>query len=160
MFLLNFTIICTESFAQNSMYNHFLEKSQEYPIYIDTSFENSYYRYISKSYESQSYELSNEQKNKLKNFINIFMLDEEYIYELIEVFGYATFSIENIWIEYSETYDRETITLFLYFYSEEENTSGLLWNYDEMYGIWFRTDFAVYSFSDDIIKFEFSLSFR
>jgi len=158
----------SEGIYDNNIKTYMESKNQTYPIHIDTSLRNSFYRdwtlknarhdvddwdlIISEPLNDYDLVLTIEQKNRLERFINKFMINNEYIHELKKISKTNTFSIDNIIIEHHgwKNNEDDNITLLIVFYSDHQINEA--WFYDEKNKIWMAYNMAHYSFINDIIE--------
>jgi hypothetical protein len=135
-------------------------KTQIYPININSSLENSFYRDYSLQEDEAYYSdiplndfdlsLNTEQKMKLENFFRIFLSDNKYIEQLQLSSETNTFSINNIFIEHYSWAEEDNIILSIMFYNE--NKIWDLWQFSIENNIWWAFNMAVYTFSNDNIE--------
>jgi hypothetical protein len=163
VFLFIFNIF-SEEYRENYIKIYMESKNQIYPININTSLENSFYRdhslpinenegiYLS-DIPLNNYDLSltTEQKMKLEEFLRIFLSDNKYIEQLQLYSETNTFSINNIFIEHYPWAEEDDIVLSIMFYSE--NKIWELWQFNEKNNIWWCFNMAYYKFSNGNIEF-------
>ena len=166
LFVFN-TKIFSEGIYDNNIKTYMESKNETYPIHIDTTLKNSFYRdwsNLKKEDEDKGYylhilkpsndfdlELTPEQKNKLERFIGKFMKDSEYIDFLKTMFKTNTFSISNIIIEHYAWKKEDPIVLSIDTYSDYK--IHFLYQYNEKYKIWTSYNIVRYHFENDIIEF-------
>jgi len=165
LYLLVFnTKIFSQDIYGNNIKTYMESKKQTYPIHIDTTLKNSFYRDWSKFKDGDKgfypqivkplndfdLELTVEQKNKLKRFISKIMTNSEYIDDLKKMFKTNTFSINNIIIEHYGWREKDYIILSIVLYSDYK--INVLYQYNEENKIWTSYNTVYYNFENDIIE--------
>jgi len=167
LYLLVFnTKIFSEGIYDNNVKTYMESKNQTYPIHIDTSLKNSFYRdwtkanikddegfypQIVKPMNDFDLELTSEQRNKLERFISKIMTDSECIDEIKRMFITNTFSIDNIVIEHYDWNEKDYIILSIVNYSNYK--VNILYKYNEENKIWTSYNTVYCHFENDIIEF-------
>jgi hypothetical protein len=150
----------SDEYYEDNIKLYMESKNQIYPININTSLENSFYRDYSLQKDEEYFSdiflndfdlnLSNEQRIKLEEFFRIFLSDNKYIEQLQLSSKTNTFSINNIFIEHYPWAKEDYIVLSIMFYSEKKIWA--LWQFDIENNIWRAYNMASYKFSNDKIE--------
>ncbi len=128
----------------------YMESNQQtYPVHINTSLDNTFYR-TSTDEEELDFEITPVQKEMLERFVRAFMSSPEHIEELIRQSQTETFSVNSVFIEYSDWKNEDHIVLGIVSYSDRKIYE--MWQYSEENKFWWHLNLAYYSFDDNGIE--------